>query len=680
MLEINSDDIAKFKKEVDALSSSMGKLKELSSVSVRVNLPSEKSISRIASLNSAVSSVNTRGITSLSRSLASLSSIRTLGLSNVNKDLESLSNINISPALGNLRDLGIAYNKFKENTSFSKGSSVDQNDTSKNVGSSFSSDISSVSKFLNITKKIDPEKTTQVIDALKEITNIKVDEKTARFMENASNVLSSNSKAKASGAQGRSGSWFNGRDSKTDIVSTVATALTVLGSGVFLRKQANTAKEVGDLLAISEITGLDSFKNRVGLSALGVSPTTAANQQRQMSRDLISARLFGEIDPKKLILHNLLGTNFQSSAESMIKNSLSLSPQMADFILSQLAGDEIAVASSRYRLARRGATEQQRKDVDMAIWGPVPNVDVGSYTRFLIQFEGFLARSRALFQVVLGPSIKTLESVFTTLNRSLSGIDKNSQGLRVAQNVINAFVTSFTDVISFVYLGMKKIGNFIIRNNLEGILVNVASVLGSLVAGGAILKVIGITTTLLSSLLGLRSIFSLANKVSSSLLGLTLMSVGGANKKGGGSGGSSGGGLKSLVGGSLVVTLAASTMSELHKYLTMPTEGMSKDKYSEEKINSLLKIVSGTSGAAAGIAAMTGVGLPIAALLSAISATTFGASYARENPEQTRDLLEKINESLSNISIAGQPVVQIKLEQDASGKIRQTNLNNAYRQ
>jgi hypothetical protein len=673
MLEINKEEIAKFKQEVDKLTTSMERLKDISSVNLKVALPSSKAIEKFSTLNSTLDSIDVKKLISLNQSLTGLSSSKGNGLVSINRDISALAEVNVVSAMGNMRDIAAAYNKFKVNTTQTGG---EKEGTLKGNSDTFSSDLSSITKFLNLSRKVDPSKITQMVDSLKGLGDIKIDENTAKFMENANGALNSKTRqSKESNNTANFGSFSGGRESKADIAATVATALTVLGSGVFLKKQANTAKDVVDLLSASEITGLDAFTNRAGITALGISPTTVANQQRQMNRELMSARLFGEIDPKRLILHGMLGTNFESSSESIMKNSLKLSPKMADFIISELFGDEFAIGAARYRNATKGATKQERKDLDSVIFSKAPNIDVGSYTRFLLHFEGFLALSKVLFQSVLGPSIKTLEVAFTNANRYLLSINSKSAGFQIAQKIINAFVSSFVNIVSLVAKGLEKIGDLIIKYNLGDFLIKVASILGTVVAGGAILRVIGITTTLLTSLLGFKTVFSLANMVIGTLGGLVL---GTSTTKGGkGGGGTSGGGFLGKSGGIITVALAANSIESLGRYLTMPTDS---DTYWKDKISGLLQTTSAVTATAVPVAAGSVYGLPAAAFLAAISAIAYGGHYTLENPEKTRDLLEGIKEAILTSSTPGVNAIEVKLTQDADGKFRRANASRGLNQ
>lgn len=670
MLEINKEEISKFKQEVDKLTASMERLKDISSVNLKIALPSSKAIEKFSTLNSTLDSIDVKKLTSLNQSLTGLSSSKGNGLVSINKDISALAEVNVVSAIGNMRDIAAAYNKFKVNTTQTGG---EKEGTLKGNSDTFSSDLSSITKFLNLSRKVDPSKITQMVDSLKGLGDIKIDENTAKFMENANGALSSKTRqSKENKNTNNFGSFSGGRESKADIAATVATALTILGSGVFLKKQANTAKDVVDLLSASEITGLDAFTNRAGIAALGISPMIVANQQRQMNRELMSARLFGEIDPKRLILHGMLGTNFESSSESIMKNSLKLSPKMADFIIAELFGDEFAIGASRYRNATKGATKQERKDLDSVIFSKFSeahNIDVGSYTRFLLHFEGFLSLSKVLFQSVLGPSIKTLEVAFTNANKYLLSINSKSAGFQIAQKIINAFVSSFVEIVSLVAKGLEKIGDLIIKYNLGDFLIKVASILGTVVAGGAILRVIGITTTLLTSLLGFKAVFSLANTVIGTLGGLVL---GTSTTKGG-----KGGGFLGKSGGILTVALAASSIASLGKYLTMPTDS---DTYWKDKLSGLLQTTSAVTATAVPVAAGSVYGLPAAALLAAISALAYGGHYAIENPEKTRDLLEGIKEAILTSNTPGVNAIEVKLMQDADGKFRRANASRGLNQ
>lgn len=646
MLDINSDDMKKFKKEVDDLTLSMQELKANSVVNLKVSAPSEKTISRLADLKSVLQDFKSGDFSGLSSAMADIPSIKSLGTNSLVREIESLSDINVSSALGNLRDITVAYEELQTSISTINNQNVqkennqgDNSLTQQGRPGSFSD----VSRFIKTTNKADPEKISSLVESLKGLNEIKVDRNTSVFMESVAKIHGSKIQGSKnydnSSRRSSSSNMFRGNSSDGDIVGVVTTTLALLGSGVFLKRQANVAKEVSDLLALSEITGLDSFSNRAGIQALGVNPAAAANQQRQMSRELIGARLFGDVDSRKLILHNMLGTNFESSQKEMLSKALKLSPKIADYVLSQLGGDELAVASSRLRNAHRGASQSQTQSLNSLVFGNSPEIDVGSYTRFYIHFEGFFAQTKTFFQLVLQPSIRILESAFEGANNTIRKLMNNKKAVASIGQVISAFVGAIVSVFEIIADGLLSVGKFLVAHDMVGLLTSVASGLGYIVAGGLLLRTLGLATSFFTSLLGIRSLIKVVESVMG-MLGVGVLL--GKNKTltggGGGGGGISGvgiaGGALRAGAGIITVALATTTISELAKLWSITGKTSDDGVTDRDKWAQLLKTTgAGTAAVGTGVTA-TGAGVIPGLIMTAVGAGLYAGGVGLENAEE----------------------------------------------
>lgn len=721
MLDINSEEIKKFKKEIEDLTLSMQSLKQNSVVSLKVSAPSEKSLERIEKLKGVLQDFKTGDFSNLSSVFSGLSNVKSLGTSSIVRDVENLSNLNVSSAIGNLRDITVAYGNLQESiasidkansqnqqnrknidsnpsrasseirdfikpttrvgdeavTSVDKPSS--QNQQSKgNNNNPASGSFSEVSKFIRTAGKADPDKITSVIESLKGLNDIKVDKNTSMFMENAARVRSFNLK---SGSSVHSNS-SNSRDRNVDISSVITTTLSLLGSGIFLKRQASVAKEVTDLLSLSEITGLDSFSNRAGFQALGMSPSAVANQQRSMSRELIGARLFGDVDPRRLILHNLLGTNFQSSQKEMLAKSLKLSPKMRDYVLSQLGGDELALGASRLSNAYKGANKSQTQSLNSLVFGDSPQIDVGSYTRFYIHFEGFFAQTKTFFQMILQPSIGILESSFERANNTIRKLMNNKKAISSLGQILSSFVGAVVSVFELVADGLVTVGNLIVKYDLVEPLSKAASVLGYVVAGGLIVKTIGLATTFFTSLLGIRTLMPVIQGLLG-FLGGGLFINGNNNTKGGqgiGKGGGAVGNLARTGAGVVTVMLASNTIQELAKLFSMTSKPSSEGAFVKDDWAQLLKTTgSGTAAVGTAVAA-TGAGAIPGLIMAAIGAGLYGAGSGLENSEQIVAALNSLIDATleQNRNIKDQKIV-LETRKGSNGEVLIAPIKNQMR-
>lgn len=677
MLELNSEEIIKFKQEIDKLTSSMEKLKQYSVVNLKVSLPSDKTINRIENLNKSLASFNIKGFGDLTKNLNSLNFIKSVGLGNVIKDIDNLSSLNVSSAIGNLRDISAAYNKFNNDI---KLNNKQENFSNNNNNNSFDTNLVSISKFIRVSNKSNPARIKEIIDSLKDIATIKVDDKTYAFMDNVSKIVSNNNRQNNQIKKQESSFFnvFNPIKQRQDITGVITTALTILGSGVFLKRQSNIAKEVVDLLASSEITGLDSFSNRSGIASLGVSPTSIANYQKQMSRDLIGAQTFGEIDPKKLILMSQLGIGFNSTLTEILYKGLNFSAKQADFIYSRLGGEDLALAGSRLRNARKGASSEQIKSIDSILLDRDPNIDVGVYSRFDLFFRGFFAKSKVFFQEILQPSLDKLGEAFRVATGKIQSLNQNKKAISAVSTIISSFISSIITVFEKLSIGFIKLGTFIVNNNLVEPLSQVASVLGYIVAGGLILKVFGLITAFFTSLLGLKKIVSLGSSLLGLRSGIALTGTTSRYFDNTISGGILNSGAKTFTSslfrgasGILTVKLAEESVRSIGNFLNIKSEAYdTKTDFYKDKFSKGLKLIGAGSATIGAYAAATGAGLPTAVAAGSISAAAYGSSYVIDHGDKILDMLANIYNSLTEQqNNTGQPI-NLTLIQDKNGNIR----------